>query len=140
MIDSIPPLRLVSLCPPSALLQSAVRRSNFSSTPRRQQQQQQQQQQQNSANSMMQPPHGGHGQQDPLPSHCVSPMSQGGQGAGVTGQPVPDHHQVRLNALHHQVYSCVVVNKCSELLSFPTGPSQLGVLPEQPAEHEELIL
>lgn len=70
--------------------QSGSRRSNFSTTPRRQQQQQQQQAQ-NSANSMMQAQHGGHGQQDPLPSHCVSPMSQGGQGGS---QSVPDPHQV----------------------------------------------
>nr|XP_046270272.1 zinc finger protein 271-like isoform X4 [Scatophagus argus] len=79
-------------CTAAATNQSGSRRSNFSNTPRRQQQQQQQQQQ-NSANSMMQPQHGGHGQQEPLPSHCVSPMSQGGQGAGVSGQPVPDPHQ-----------------------------------------------
>ncbi|XP_072224695.1 uncharacterized protein [Leuresthes tenuis] len=62
------------------------RRSNFSAAPRRQQQQ-------NNANSMMQPQHGGHAQQEPLPSHCVSPMSQGGQGGGVASQPVPDPHQ-----------------------------------------------
>ncbi|KAM4531650.1 uncharacterized protein PAE49_023795 isoform 3-T3 [Odontesthes bonariensis] len=62
------------------------RRSNFSAAPRRQQQQ-------NNANSMMQPQHGGHAQQEPLPSHCVSPMSHGGQGGGVASQPVPDPHQ-----------------------------------------------
>ncbi|XP_033500941.1 uncharacterized protein LOC117268513 isoform X4 [Epinephelus lanceolatus] len=78
-------------CTAAASNQSGGRRSNFAATPRRQQQQQQQQQQ-NSANSMMQPQHGGHGQQEPLPSHCVSPMSQGGQG-GVTSQSVPDPHQ-----------------------------------------------
>lgn len=39
-------------------------------------------------------PHGGHGQPEPLPSHCVSPMSQGGQGGGVASQSVPDPHQV----------------------------------------------
>ncbi|XP_076609330.1 uncharacterized protein LOC143334420 isoform X5 [Chaetodon auriga] len=78
-------------CTAAASNQSGSRRSNFSTTPRRQQQQQQQQQ--NSANSMMQPQHGGHGQQEPLPSHCVSPMSQGGQGGGVSSQPVPDPHQ-----------------------------------------------
>ncbi|XP_033500940.1 uncharacterized protein LOC117268513 isoform X3 [Epinephelus lanceolatus] len=78
-------------CSAAAKNQSGGRRSNFAATPRRQQQQQQQQQQ-NSANSMMQPQHGGHGQQEPLPSHCVSPMSQGGQG-GVTSQSVPDPHQ-----------------------------------------------
>ncbi|CAF87579.1 unnamed protein product [Tetraodon nigroviridis] len=38
----------------------------------------------------MQPQHGRHAQQDSLSSHCVSPMSQG---AGVSGQPVPDPHQ-----------------------------------------------
>lgn len=83
---ALPPV----LCPPGSF-QSGGRRSNFSSTPRRQQQQQQ-----NNANSMMQPQHGGHGQQEPLPSHCVSPMSQGGQGGGVAGQSVPDPHQVGL--------------------------------------------
>ncbi|XP_026181424.1 zinc finger protein 646-like isoform X4 [Mastacembelus armatus] len=76
-------------CSAAASNQSGGRRSNFSATPRRQQQQQQQ----NSANSMMQPQHGGHGQQEPLPSHCVSPMSQGGQGGGVASQSVPDPHQ-----------------------------------------------
>lgn len=77
-------------CSAAASNQSGGRRSNFSATPRRQQQQQQQQQ--NNANSMMQP-HGGHGQPEPLPSHCVSPMSQGGQGGGVASQSVPDPHQ-----------------------------------------------
>ncbi|XP_028254629.1 zinc finger protein 646-like isoform X2 [Parambassis ranga] len=71
-------------CSAAAKNQSGGRRSSFASTPRRQQQQQQQQQQ-NSASSMMQPQHG-HSQQDPLPSHCVSPMSQG-------GPSVPDPHQ-----------------------------------------------
>ncbi|KAM4535628.1 uncharacterized protein V3H82_025364 isoform 5-T5 [Fundulus diaphanus] len=75
-------------CSAAASNQTGGRRSNFSVTPRRQQQQQQ-----NSANSMMQPQHGGHNQQEPLPSHCVAAMSQGGQGAGVAGQPVPDPHQ-----------------------------------------------
>ncbi|XP_039980261.1 zinc finger protein 646-like isoform X1 [Xiphias gladius] len=79
-------------CSAAVSNQSGGRRSNFSATPRRQQQQQQQQQQ-NSANSMMQPQHGGHGQQEPLPSHCVSPMSQGGQGGSVASQTVPDPHQ-----------------------------------------------
>ncbi|XP_070838116.1 zinc finger protein 646-like isoform X3 [Chaetodon trifascialis] len=77
-------------CSAAAKNQSGSRRSNFSTAARRQQQQQQQQ---NSANSMMQPQHGGHGQQEPLPSHCVSPMSQGGQGGGVSSQSVPDPHQ-----------------------------------------------
>ncbi|XP_070703940.1 zinc finger protein 646-like isoform X2 [Pempheris klunzingeri] len=84
-------------CTAAATNQSGSRRSNFANTPRRQQQQQQQQQQ-NSANSMMQPQHGGHGQQEPLPSHCVSPMSQGGQG----GQPVPDPHQGRPSSVSSQ--------------------------------------
>ncbi|XP_061568106.1 zinc finger protein 646-like [Cololabis saira] len=70
------------------------RRSNFSNTPRRQQQQQQQQ---NNASSMMQ--HGGHGQQEALPSHCVSPMTQGG---GVSSQPVPDPHQGRPSSVSSQ--------------------------------------
>ena len=143
------PLPPVFLCPPPPLfpppIQSGGRR-NFSNNARRQQQQQQQQQQQNSANSMMQQ-HGGHGQQDSLPSHCVSPMSQG---AGVSSQSVPDPHQVssRTNAgesvalleLCVCVCVCVRVRVYFELLSFPAGPSQLGVLPEQPAEHEELVL
>lgn len=87
-------------CSAAASNQSGGRRSNFAATPRRQQQQQQQQQQ-NSANSMMQPQHGGHGQQEPLPSHCVSPMSQGGQG-GVTSQSVPDPHQGRPSSVSSQ--------------------------------------
>ncbi|XP_045897324.1 zinc finger protein 646-like isoform X2 [Micropterus dolomieu] len=84
-------------CSAVAKNQSGGRRSNFANTPRRQQQQQQQ----NNANSMMQPQHGGHGQQEPLPSHCVSPMSQGGQG-GVSSQPVPDPHQGRPSSVSSQ--------------------------------------
>lgn len=86
-------------CSAAASNQSGGRRSNFSATPRRQQQQQQQQQ--NNANSMMQP-HGGHGQPEPLPSHCVSPMSQGGQGGGVASQSVPDPHQGRPSSVSSQ--------------------------------------
>ncbi|XP_026206793.1 zinc finger protein 646-like isoform X2 [Anabas testudineus] len=87
-------------CSAAAKNQSGGRRSNFSANPRRQQQQQQQQQ--NNANSMMQAQHGGHGQQEPLPSHCVSPMSQGGQGGGVAGQTVPDPHQGRPSSVSSQ--------------------------------------
>ncbi|XP_078126447.1 uncharacterized protein LOC144530660 isoform X3 [Sander vitreus] len=72
--------------------QSGGRRSNYGSGHRRQQQQQQ-----NRANAMMQPPHGGHGQQEPLPSHCVSPMSQG----GVTSQSDP-HQQGRPSSVSSQ--------------------------------------
>ncbi|XP_033969610.1 zinc finger protein 646-like isoform X2 [Trematomus bernacchii] len=80
------------------------RRANYSNHRRQQQQQQQQQQlqqqqqqqQQNSANSMMQPQHGGHGQQEPLPPHCVSPMSQGGVGSQ------PDPHQGRPSSVSSQ--------------------------------------
>uniref|UniRef100_A0A3P9D8I9 Zinc finger protein 646 n=1 Tax=Maylandia zebra TaxID=106582 RepID=A0A3P9D8I9_9CICH len=86
-------------CSAAVSNQSGGRRSNFSATPRRQQQQQQQQQ--NNANSMMQP-HGGHGQPEPLPSHCVSPMSQGGQGGGVASQSVPDPHQGRPSSVSSQ--------------------------------------
>ncbi|XP_070838120.1 zinc finger protein 646-like isoform X7 [Chaetodon trifascialis] len=86
-------------CTAAASNQSGSRRSNFSTAARRQQQQQQQQ---NSANSMMQPQHGGHGQQEPLPSHCVSPMSQGGQGGGVSSQSVPDPHQGRPSSVSSQ--------------------------------------
>lgn len=43
---------------------------------------------------MMQSQHGGHAQQEALSSHCVPAMSQGGQGAGVASQSVPDPHQV----------------------------------------------
>ncbi|XP_069033467.1 zinc finger protein 646-like isoform X2 [Embiotoca jacksoni] len=68
------------------------RRSNYSNNHRRQQQQQQQ----NNANSLMQAQHGGHGQQDTLPSHCVSPMSQGG------GQSVSDPHQGRPSSVTSQ--------------------------------------
>ncbi|KAF1380132.1 hypothetical protein PFLUV_G00183330 [Perca fluviatilis] len=72
--------------------QSGGRRSNYGSGHRRQQQQQQ-----NRANAMMQPPHGGHSQQEPLPSHCVSPMSQG----GVTSQSDP-HQQGRPSSVSSQ--------------------------------------
>ncbi|XP_068587624.1 uncharacterized protein [Cebidichthys violaceus] len=79
-------------CSAAAKNQSGSRR--YAANSRRQQQQ-------NSANSMMQPPHGGHGQQEPLPSHCVSPMSQGGPG-GVSSQSVPDPHQGRPSSVSSQ--------------------------------------
>ncbi|XP_074551933.1 uncharacterized protein LOC141809030 isoform X2 [Halichoeres trimaculatus] len=79
-------------CSAAAKNQSGSRR-NFSNA--RRQQQQQQQQQQNNANSMMQ--HGGHGQQDSLPSHCVSPMP-----GGVSSQSVPDPHQGRPSSVSSQ--------------------------------------
>ena len=125
------PLPPVFLCPPPPLfpppIQSGGRR-NFSNNARRQQQQQQQQQQQNSANSMMQQ-HGGHGQQDSLPSHCVSPMSQG---AGVSSQSVPDPHQVssRTNAgesvalLELCVCVCVCVCVCACVFWATVFPSR----------------
>uniref|UniRef100_A0A1A7XYB2 Zinc finger protein 646 n=1 Tax=Iconisemion striatum TaxID=60296 RepID=A0A1A7XYB2_9TELE len=87
-------------CSAAASHQPGSRRSNFSSAARRQQQQQQQQQQ-NNATSMMQSQHR-HAQQEPLPSHCVPAMSQGGQGAGVTSQPVSDPHQVRSSSVSSQ--------------------------------------
>ncbi|XP_034567829.1 zinc finger protein 646-like isoform X2 [Notolabrus celidotus] len=83
-------------CTAASTSQSGSRRSNYANNSRRQQQQQQQQQ--NNANSMMQ--HGGHGQ-DSLPSHCVSPMSQGGPG-GVSSQPVSDPHQGRPSSVSSQ--------------------------------------
>ncbi|XP_019959245.1 zinc finger protein 646-like isoform X5 [Paralichthys olivaceus] len=83
-------------CTAAASNQSGSRRSNFSTTPRRQQQRQ------NNANSMMQQQHGGHGRQEPLPSHCVSPMSQGGQGGNVASQSVPDPHQGRPSSVSSQ--------------------------------------
>ncbi|KAL6103606.1 uncharacterized protein ACO6RY_02965 [Pungitius sinensis] len=85
-------------CTAAATNQSGSRRSSYGANARRQQQQQQQQ---NSTNSMMQPPHGGHGQQEALPTHCVSPMSQGGQG-GVSSQSVPDPHQGRPSSVSSQ--------------------------------------
>lgn len=88
-------------CSAAASNQTGGRRSNFSATPRRQQQQQQQQQN-SSANTMMQPQHGGHTPQEALPSHCVAAMSQGGQGAGVASQPVPDPHQGRPSSVSSQ--------------------------------------
>ncbi|XP_070778641.1 uncharacterized protein [Enoplosus armatus] len=78
-------------CTAAASNQSGGRRSNYANASRRQQQQQ------NSANSMMQPQHGGHGQQEPLPSHCVSPMQ-----GGVSSQPVPDPHQGRPSSVSSQ--------------------------------------
>ncbi|XP_049601689.1 zinc finger protein 646 isoform X1 [Syngnathus scovelli] len=86
-------------CTAATPSQSGSRR-NFAATPRRQQQRQQQQQ--NNASSIMQSQHGGHNQQEPLPSHCVSPMSQGGQGGGVTSQSVPDPHQGRASTVSSQ--------------------------------------
>ncbi|XP_015252926.1 PREDICTED: zinc finger protein 646-like isoform X6 [Cyprinodon variegatus] len=83
-------------CSAAASNQTGGRRSNFSATPRRQQQQQ------NNANSMMQAQHGGHAQQEPLPSHCVAAMAQGGQGGAVAGQPVPDPHQGRPSPVSSQ--------------------------------------
>uniref|UniRef100_A0A3P9LAP7 C2H2-type domain-containing protein n=1 Tax=Oryzias latipes TaxID=8090 RepID=A0A3P9LAP7_ORYLA len=77
-------------CTAAASNQTAGRRSNFSTAPRRQQQQQN--------NAMMPPQHAGHPQQEALPPHCVSPMSQGGQG----GQPLPDPHQVRPSSVSSQ--------------------------------------
>lgn len=77
-------------CTAASSNQSGSRR-NYSSNARRQQQQQQQQQQ-NNANSMMQ--HGGHGQQDSLPSHCVSPMPG--------SQSVSDPHQGRSSSVSSQ--------------------------------------
>ncbi|XP_034450228.1 zinc finger protein 646-like isoform X6 [Hippoglossus hippoglossus] len=74
-------------CTAATTNQSGSRRSNFGVTPRRQQQRQ------NNANAMMQQQHAGHGRQESLPSHCVSPMSQGGQGGNVASQSVPDPHQ-----------------------------------------------
>ncbi|XP_056144026.1 zinc finger protein 646-like [Lampris incognitus] len=82
----------------AASSQPGNRRANFSSAPRRQQQQQQQQQQ-NNTTSMMQQQHGGHTQQEPLPPHCVSPMTQGG---GVAGQPTSDPHQGHSNSASSQ--------------------------------------
>uniref|UniRef100_A0A3P9HRE9 C2H2-type domain-containing protein n=1 Tax=Oryzias latipes TaxID=8090 RepID=A0A3P9HRE9_ORYLA len=76
-------------CTAAASNQTAGRRSNFSTAPRRQQQQQQQN------NAMMPPQHAGHPQQEALPPHCVSPMSQG-------GQPLPDPHQVRPSSVSSQ--------------------------------------
>ncbi|KAF7200908.1 zinc finger protein 646 isoform X2 [Nothobranchius furzeri] len=82
-------------CSAAAKNQPGSRR-NYSSAARRQQQQQ------NNATSMMQTQHR-HAQQEPLPSHCVPAMSQGGQGAGVTSQSVvSDPHQVRSSSVSSQ--------------------------------------
>ncbi|KAG7504346.1 zinc finger protein 646-like isoform X3 [Solea senegalensis] len=83
-------------CTAAGSSQSGSRRSNFANNARRQQQQQRH----NNANSMMQQQqqHSGHGQQDTLPSHCVSPMSQGGQGGS---QPDP-HQQGRPSSVSSQ--------------------------------------
>ncbi|KAG7504341.1 zinc finger 646-like isoform X3 [Solea senegalensis] len=82
-------------CTAAGSSQSGSRRSNFANNARRQQQQQRH----NNANSMMQQQqqHSGHGQQDTLPSHCVSPMSQGGQGGSQ-----PDPHQGRPSSVSSQ--------------------------------------
>ncbi|XP_072298504.1 uncharacterized protein [Eucyclogobius newberryi] len=73
-------------CSAAAKNQTASRRSNFSA-PRRHQQHSQQQQ--SNSSSMMQ--HPAHGPQEPLSSHCVSPMPQGAPGTGLPNQTVPDH-------------------------------------------------
>ncbi|XP_034450226.1 Krueppel homolog 1-like isoform X5 [Hippoglossus hippoglossus] len=83
-------------CTAATTNQSGSRRSNFGVTPRRQQQRQ------NNANAMMQQQHAGHGRQESLPSHCVSPMSQGGQGGNVASQSVPDPHQGRPSSVSSQ--------------------------------------
>ena len=67
----------------------------------------------------MQSQHGRHAQQDSLSSHCVSPMSQGGQGAGVTGQSVPDPHQVSIQEQTPGL-SCEE-QWCADLLFPPQG-------------------
>ncbi|KAJ0001056.1 hypothetical protein NQD34_006076 [Periophthalmus magnuspinnatus] len=78
-------------CSAAAKNQSSSRRSNFSG-PRRHQSQQQSQQQQSNSSTLMQPPqHPTHGPQEPLSSHCVSPMPQGAPGTGLSNQTVPDH-------------------------------------------------
>ncbi|XP_058509652.1 zinc finger protein 646-like isoform X6 [Solea solea] len=85
-------------CQAAGSSQSGSRRSNYANNARRQQQRH------NNANSMMQQQqqqqqqHSGHGQQDTLPSHCVSPMSQGGQGGS---QPDP-HQQGRPSSVSSQ--------------------------------------
>lgn len=88
-------------------------------------------------------PHGGHGQPEPLPSHCVSPMSQGGQGGGVASQSVPDPHQVMSGgALVSDCFFVALLLSAfmSSFLCVSAGPPQLSVLSGQPAEHEELVL
>ncbi|XP_077474401.1 uncharacterized protein LOC144088063 isoform X3 [Stigmatopora argus] len=80
------------------VMQSSNRRANFSTTPRRQQRQHQQ----NNAASIMQSQHGGLNQQETLPSHCLSPISQRGQSGGVGNQSVPDPHQGRASTVSPQ--------------------------------------
>ncbi|KAG7221982.1 hypothetical protein INR49_028265 [Caranx melampygus] len=107
-------------CSAAASNQSGGRRSNFSSTPRRQQQQQQQQQ--NSANSMMQAQHGGHGQQDPLPSHCVSPMSQGGRGRPSSVSSQSSQQSMRSSSSNKHVSSSTATPSSSYPLLQPLVP------------------
>ncbi|CAL1589264.1 unnamed protein product [Knipowitschia caucasica] len=93
--------------------QSSSRRSNYSAQRRQQQQQQQhqQQQQQHQRNtSMMQ--HPAHGPQEPLPSHCVSPMPQG----APPNQTVPDH-QVCASVVSSQRSSSKMVSSPSPVPS-----------------------
>ncbi|XP_057673815.1 zinc finger protein 835-like isoform X2 [Corythoichthys intestinalis] len=82
-------------CSAATSSQSSNRRANFSATPRRQQRQHQQ----NNGAPIMQSQHVGLNQQEPLPSHCVSPISQGG---GVGNQSVPDPHQGRSSTVSSQ--------------------------------------
>lgn len=101
-------------CTAASSTQSGGRRGNYSSSARRQQQRQQ-----NNSNSMMPPQHGGHAQQEALPSHCVSPMSQG----GPAGQPVPDPHQGRSSSVTSQSSQQSMRSSSSKHVSSSTASS-----------------
>lgn len=114
------------------------RRSNFSNPPRRQQQQQ------SNASSMMQSQHGGHRQQEPLPSHCVSPMPQGTPGGGVSSQPVPDHQglfvsQVCPSSVSSQSGQQSMRSSSSKHVSSPSpAPSSYSLLQPMVPEVKEM--
>ncbi|XP_028310473.1 zinc finger protein 652-B-like isoform X2 [Gouania willdenowi] len=96
-------------CTAATPAQPAGRRSNFASTPRRQQQR-------NNAKSMMPPQHGGHGQQDPLPPHYVSPMSQ-------NSRSVSDPHQGRSSSVSSQSSSMRSSSSNKHVSSSSAAPS-----------------
>ncbi|XP_077590797.1 uncharacterized protein LOC144208692 isoform X1 [Stigmatopora nigra] len=85
-------------CSAATSTQSSNRRANFSTTPRRQQRQHQQ----NNSASIMQSQHGGLNQQETLPSHCLSTISQRGQSGGVSNQSVLDPLQGRASTVSPQ--------------------------------------
>ncbi|KAM8824588.1 uncharacterized protein ACB058_020808 isoform 2-T2 [Synchiropus picturatus] len=106
-------------CTAASSNQSGGRRNNFAANPRRQQQR-------NNNNNTTTTPlmqHTGHSQQESLPSHCVSPISQGGQGGGVASQPVPDPHQGRPSSVSSQSSQQSMRSSSKQHVSSSSGAS-----------------